>query len=307
MFIFDKRYLHPKYLALALVLFFFWLLARLPNPCLLFLGRILGWGFYLFSRKTRRTTEVNLRLAMKGRSDEFYRRAVKQSCLELGISIMETFFLWFNDPDKFVDGRFEIEGQEHWDRALAGDKGVLVILIHIGSIDTKGILMKKLGSGGREVIATYRDSDPVVNRFLELKRTRLCDRIVSSTDQRAVMSTLRKKGMVWYPADIEVKGPGSVFVNFMDEPAATTTIISRLAKAGKAAVVPFVYYRDPDTLAFRGKVFPALDNFPTKDVEADTARVNEVIAKMLEPQPFRYWWCIKRYKHQPDGSRRDYS
>ncbi|WP_370981522.1 lysophospholipid acyltransferase family protein [Agaribacterium sp. ZY112] len=305
MFLFNKRCWHPKYWALAILLAFFWLLARLPNSTVFPMGRAVGRLIYLLSKKTRRTTEVNLRLVQPGKDDAYYKAAVKECCLELGISFMETFFFWFNDPAKFVEGRYRLDGEEHWQAALAQDKGIIVLLIHMGAIDMTGIFLQYFGTEGREVVATYRDSDPVVNAFLEGRRHRLCTRLLSSTDQRGVMRALRNKGMVWYPADIEVSNSASLFAPIMGVPASTPAILPRLASSGKALVLPFTIYRDGST--YRGRVFPAFENYPSGDLQADTNKVNEAIGDMIEPQLLRYWWVIKRFKHMPDGGRRDYS
>ena len=48
-------------------------------------------------------------------------------------------------------------------------------------------------------------------------------------------------------------------------------------------------------------VLPALESFPSDDIEADSARVNKTIEDMIYQNPEQYLWSHKRFKKQPDG------
>ncbi len=205
MFLLNKRCFHPKYWALALVLALFWLLARLPASWQLALGRGLGRSLHACSSKIRHIVRANLRACFPDESDTENHQSARHACEELGMSIMETFRIWFRDSDAMLDGRVRWEGEAHLQALLEQDRGIIVIACHFGSVDVNGALLNKAKRGDRQLIGTFRDTDPVVTDFLHSVRGEFSDRMLSAMDQRGVVKALRKKSLVWYAPDIEVK------------------------------------------------------------------------------------------------------
>ncbi len=119
-----------------------------------------------------------------------------------------------------------------------------------------------------------------------------------------ITRALKKKGVVWYAPDIEVKNKNSVFAEFKGVQASTTLAISRIARATNALVVPYAHYRNDDDRTYRLRIFPALDNFPSDEPIADTRALNRAIEAIIEPHPERYWWSIKRFKNRPEGEKK---
>jgi len=44
-----------------------------------------------------------------------------------------------------------------------------------------------------------------------------------------------------------------------------------------------------------------LPNFPSDDVEKDTALLNRYIEELVQERPAEYYWVHKRFKHRPPG------
>jgi KDO2-lipid IV(A) lauroyltransferase len=42
-------------------------------------------------------------------------------------------------------------------------------------------------------------------------------------------------------------------------------------------------------------------NFPSADVQADTQRMNDELARAIERSPDQYYWVHKRFKTRPKG------
>jgi len=49
------------------------------------------------------------------------------------------------------------------------------------------------------------------------------------------------------------------------------------------------------------KVLPAWKDFPTADLVADTALMNERLAGYITAMPDQYYWVHKRFKDRPPG------
>ena len=54
------------------------------------------------------------------------------------------------------------------------------------------------------------------------------------------------------------------------------------------------------------KIYPAWDNFPTDDIEADTRRMNAFIEQRVLEAPAQYYWVHRRFKTRPPGDDAPY-
>jgi KDO2-lipid IV(A) lauroyltransferase len=49
------------------------------------------------------------------------------------------------------------------------------------------------------------------------------------------------------------------------------------------------------------EVLPVWCDYPTRDVDADAARMNQELENMIAVQPEQYYWVHKRFKTRPQG------
>jgi KDO2-lipid IV(A) lauroyltransferase len=91
----------------------------------------------------------------------------------------------------------------------------------------------------------------------------------------------------------------SVFVPFYGVPAATVPSLSRFAKLGRAKVVPVVTRMTPQ--GYEVQIMPAWQDFPSDDLSADTAHMNQRLQTYIDTMPSQYYWVHKRFKDQPVG------
>jgi KDO2-lipid IV(A) lauroyltransferase len=98
-----------------------------------------------------------------------------------------------------------------------------------------------------------------------------------------------------------MRGKDCVFAPFFGIPASTITATHHLARLSGAAVMPF-FHRRIGNGGYVLRLEAPLENFPSGDVVADTARVNGVIERMVREAPAQYLWAHKRFKTRPPGS-----
>ncbi|MFL0811468.1 MAG: lysophospholipid acyltransferase family protein [Agarilytica sp.] len=302
----SLRFLHPKYLVLIVVLAFFWLQAHLPYAWQIRLGKRFGLALGVVARKVKRVVRVNIELCYPALEQSQQRELIQNTMRELGVSIYETFIVWFRDHRKFLRGRYHVEGEEYLQDAVGQDRGIILLSSHYGSVDLNGALLAELDRGQRNFVGTFRQTDAFVNTFLNYSRGKFCSAMYAASDQRNIVRTLKDKHVLWYAPDIEVRNKNSAFVDFMGVPASTTLAISKLARLTNAIVLPVAHYRENDKPEYHVKIFPPLAPFPTEDAVADTRKVNEAIEKILAPHPERYWWAIKRFKRKVGRGKRSY-
>ena len=98
-----------------------------------------------------------------------------------------------------------------------------------------------------------------------------------------------------------MRGKDVVFAPFFGVPAATITATHHLARLSGAKVIAF-FHRRLDDGGYAIRLEAPLDNFPSADAVADTARVNAFIERMVREAPSQYLWMHKRFKTRPPGA-----
>ena len=90
-------------------------------------------------------------------------------------------------------------------------------------------------------------------------------------------------------------------MRFFGIQASTITATHHLARLSGAAVIPF-FHKRLDSGGYALRLEAPLENFPTDDAIADTARVNTCIERMVREAPSQYLWVHKRFKTRPPGA-----
>jgi KDO2-lipid IV(A) lauroyltransferase len=143
--------------------------------------------------------------------------------------------------------------------------------------------------------------DPMVDAWIREGRTRFGD--VAALNRvdgiKPVLSGLRKGGLLYLLPDMDFGRDQTIFVPFYGVQAATVPSLSRFARLGKAKVVPVVAKLTPG--GYEIEVKAAWQNFPTDDVEADTALMNERLQGYIDAMPSQYYWVHRRFKTRPEG------
>jgi KDO2-lipid IV(A) lauroyltransferase len=116
---------------------------------------------------------------------------------------------------------------------------------------------------------------------------------------KTIATALRAGAPLYLLPDMNFDVKESVFVPFYGVSAATVPSLSRFAKLGRAKVVPVLTRMTPE--GYEVDVMPAWQDFPTDDLMADTALMNQRLQTYIDTMPAQYYWVHKRFKDQPPG------
>jgi len=123
---------------------------------------------------------------------------------------------------------------------------------------------------------------------------------------RASVRAMKAGRPLYYLPDMDFGRRDSIFVPFFGVPAATVPGLSRLARLAGATVVPCLTRILPDGAGYLVTVGEPWQDFPSADVEGDTARMNAWIEAAIRTMPEQYYWVHRRFKTRPDGEPRPY-
>ena len=196
-----------------------------------------------------------------------------------------------------------IEGIEHWQAVQ--HQPVIWLVPHFVGLDMGGLRM----ACEYRVASMYsRQKNPTVDALLYRGRTRFeMPELVSRQEGiRPLVRVIRKGLPFYYLPDMDFGRRDSIFVPFFGVPTATITGLARVARVAGATVVPFVTRQLPGAGGYVVRFYPAWENYPTDDLEADVRRMNAFIEERVLEMPEQYHWLHKRFKTRPPGEPRIY-
>ena len=116
---------------------------------------------------------------------------------------------------------------------------------------------------------------------------------------KAIVAALRAGEPLYLLPDMNYGPQESVFVPFYGVAAATVPSLSRFARLARAKVVPVITRMTSQ--GYEVQVMPAWADFPSDDMLADTALMNQRLQSFIDTMPDQYFWVHKRFKDRPPG------
>jgi KDO2-lipid IV(A) lauroyltransferase len=274
------------------------LFARLPYMPVAWFGDMLGWLLFQLPSRRKAVVLTNLRLCFPA-WDETRRRAVALGAVRHAVrSYVERSVQWFGTPRK-LGSVFEIDSEI--DLQERDMPPTIMLGFHFVGIEAASMWLNY--QLGRPCGSLYT---PMTNHYVDQvahdARARFGAEMVSRADSaRAVLRMLRERKPVMLAADMDYGVRNSTFVPFFGVPACTLTAVARLAKAGRAQVVPFIGEVLPGYRGYRLKVFKPFADYPSGDDEVDARRMNAFLEEQVLRMPEQYYWVHKRFKTRPPG------
>ena len=277
------------------VLFLLWCLRWLPRRWVAALGRSVGSLLFHWGRK--RVTLINLKLCFPSMTDIERERIGRGVFQNLARSTLELGRLWYSPVEVALANVTLMD--KHYFEAWRGKQPVIVLAPHFVGLDMGGT---RISQEYPEVFSMYSEQkNKVFDRALRRARQRFNNATLITRQQglRPVLKALREKRAFYYLPDMDFGAKDAVFVDFFGVKTATVTALSRLAEITGAKVVPLVTRQTAE--GYEARFYPAWDDFPTGNTEADARRLNAFLEERILEMPDQYFWVHKRFKTRPPG------
>ena len=282
-----------------LVLALMWLGHFLPARALAGIGNGVGTALFWLIPERRRVTRINLEKCFPGMPSAERERLARAAFRAFCRGFVDRSLLWWASPER-LKRLVRVEGIEHLE--AAGPR-VVILAPHFAGVEAGGLRM----SMDRDLSTLYaHQKSPALDRTLLKGRTRFRSNIVSR--QEGLRKALRwiKDGIpFYYLPDLDFGPKGSVFAPFFGVAAATARGLPYIARSTGARVVPCVTRMLPGG-GYVARIYPAWDDYPSGDDEADARRMNAFIEERVREIPEQYHWLHKRFKTRPEGAPRFY-
>ena len=271
-------------------------LGRLPLAWVRALGWMLGRLLYGVAVPRRRVVQTNLRLCFPDKSERERSAMALQTFENFAKAWLDRGWLWHGSP-ALVAKRLKLTGARH---ALDGLEPVLIFAPHFVGLDAGWTALTQQISRPFTTLYTHQ-SNKVLNQWILQGRQRFGQtQLFGRLDGfKKIAAAMRTGAPLYLLPDMNFDVKESVFVPFYGVPAATVPSLSRFAKLGRAKVVPVVTRMTLQ--GYEVEIMPAWEDFPSDDLTADTALMNQRLQGFIDTMPDQYYWVHKRFKDQPAG------
>jgi KDO2-lipid IV(A) lauroyltransferase len=282
-----------EYAAVASVVQF---VRLMPMPVVLGIGWLLGRAFYLFDGPHRRLALRNLRAAFPTRDERECRAIARGMFSHFGRLL--TVLLKFSTlrPEQML-ARVEFDGEDRVVHAHAQGRGVLLFTGHFGFWEINA-LVHALAIQPMSVLARPLDN-PLLHDLLESVRRSTGNAVIYRRGAiRRVLRALDANQAVAVLIDQHIHTADSVYVDFFNRPAATTSALAALALRTGAPVVPVFALPLPGgrfRMVYEHPVDPPRADDPDA-VRAFTQRCTDVLEMYVRRYPELWLWMHRRWR-----------
>jgi len=272
------------------------MIAPMPLSWLRAFGAFLGRVLYPLAAPRRKVVLANLALCFPDRTRAEREELARQSFVFFAQSFLDRSWLWHGRPE-VLRGRLKLTGAVG---ELQGNASTIIFAPHFYGLDAGATALSLQVERHFTTIYTPQPG-PAVDAWIRDGRRRFGHvRLFYRADGlKPIVAALRAGEVLYLLPDMNFGPQESIFVPFYGVPAATVPSLSRLARLGRAKVVPVTTRMT--TTGYEVLVHPAWSNFPTDDLEADTARMNRTLQDYIDTMPAQYYWVHKRFKTRPPG------
>ena len=273
------------------------LLGRLPLAWVRALGCFLGWALYVLAVPRRRVARANLRLCFPDLSARQIRVLTIRTFVHFAQAWLDRGWLWHGSA-ALNRRRLTLTGAVN---ELQGHEPVVIFAPHFVGLDAGWTALTQQLPRPFTTIYTHQ-ANQIIDAWILAGRqrfgqARLCGRV---DGVKTIVAALRAGDPLYLLPDMYFGSEETVFVPFYGVAAATVPSLSRFAKLGRAKVVPVVTRMTRQ--GYEVQVMPAWQDFPTRDVVADTALMNVRLQAYIDTMPDQYFWVHKRFKGLPPGT-----
>ena len=276
------------------------MIALLPLSFLQLIASFVSLILSSFNSSMKRVTSINLKIAYPELSAEDHADLVKKSVRSQCLTYVEFIKCWGMSPEYSLSLLKNVQGEHFFTDALANQKGVIVVVPHLGSWE---LLNAWLNVYAAPVIMYKPNKVKGANRYVLEAREKFNATLVPTdeTGIRAIFKHLKQGGLTVILPDHVPKPSGGIFSNFYGQHALSSTLVSKLASKTQCNVIGLSCIRDThNSQHFSVICHPLSEDILSKDLQLSVDTLNAEIQKMIDIAPEQYIWSYKRFRKTSD-------
>lgn len=263
-----------------------------------------------FLKKRKKIAFVNLGLCFPEYSElekDTLMRENFRSIAQIALSIGELAFR----SQSFLHNRINFIGEHFIKEAQANNKTIIFLGPHCYGLDFSGVAA--ISARGYPLSSMFNDyKNPIFDWFVTNYRTRFSRLNGKGTlyhrseGLKPCIKGLRDKVHFYYLPDEDHGRDSSLFSPFFKTQKATLPVIGRLAKLGRAIVIPMYTSYNAKTGKIDVICHAPLKSIPSGNEQQDTDLMNAAIERVVNLNRAQYMWTLKLFKTRPEEGLKIY-
>lgn len=274
------------------------LLAALPWPAALRLGRGAGWLAGSVFRYRRGTAFAALKTSFPDRPPSALNDILNGMYAHLGVTMVEMARVSVRGLDD-MRGRVRVHATDAVEE-LRGPKGGLILMGHIGNWELMGCLRPYFPRPMNVVVKPLRS--PALATYVERNRATMGLRLLPfKRSYRDCLRVLKQDEFVAIILDQNTKRTAGVFVDFFGRTACASAGLAILSAQTGLPVYPSYGVRREDgthDLYLLPPLPPPPDRKP-ETIQAATQAYTRILENIIREHPEQWIWIHKRWRTQP--------
>ena len=225
-----------------LMLFTATFIAPLPRPVRRLCADLMAGAAFVFARRSRRTTALNLRRVLPNASRREIGRMIGETFRNLSYNYYDLTRVPYHTPDEIRDA-IDFQGLEHYETAKRMGKGVIIASAHLGNLDLVTQAFPALGVPPTMILAEEIEPRRLFDLTMRLRHAQsLTFEPATGAGVKNAFKALKRGEWVGVAVDRAVQGNGLV-IDFLGEPALMPVGAAELALRTGATLVPSISLR----------------------------------------------------------------
>jgi KDO2-lipid IV(A) lauroyltransferase len=274
-------------------------LAVLPYKCSLKAGGFLGLLLFYAWPGRRRIAVENIEksvqsgaLPVSGPAEKIAR----ESFINLGKSLAEVVRIYYGLDDSIMHN-VVVKGKEHYISAKAKGKGIITVTGHCSNWELAALVFGAKVAPGAGVARPL--DNPYINGIIGKVRLRYGNSIIYKKGAvKAILSRLKKEGVVSILMDQAVLRDEGFIINFLGRGAWTTKLPALIARKTGAPVLPVFLSRagSGHVMTIHPEVSLNREEMSESALKEDTQRLSSYIDEFIKEHPTEWLWIHRRWK-----------
>ncbi len=274
----------------------------LPRDLALKFATMLGEIVAMLDGKERRLAEANLRRAYGDTWSEEKINLVARECfVQMARNAADVIRSTRWDENDLRD-LIDVEGVEHFDRAMQRGKGVVGVTGHIGNFELSAAWFAAVKKTPISVIGRRLYDERLDTLVVENREKFGMEVIPSDASAKKVYTVLKSGRMLGVLMDLDSSRVTGYFVPFFGHPAKTAAGPMYIGRKTGSPVVPLALFRTQDD-RYLLKILPAFDIPVTdnkeEDVKSALLMCNKALEQLINFDPTQWAWIHNRWKSKP--------
>lgn len=249
---------------------------------------------YFFAFGDRISVEANLRVIFPDKSNKELRK-ISRMVFRNFSKYLADFFRFEKLNLQYIKKNVKLENLHHFDQALAGGKGAIVLTAHLGNWELGGVVIAQLGYPFWAVALPHKNKK--VNAFFDAQRNRKGVKVIAMGKAvRSCISEIKNNQMVALVGDRDFTEKGIV-LDFFGKPTHFPEGPAALSLITGASIVPGFMLRNPDD-SFTLRIEKAIEFSPSGDKAKDLEGLATICKQIFEDYIRKYpeqWYVFRKF------------